>query len=364
MDLWNLFPNEIVYQIFSYFGNITDVISLMKTCQRFRSIIKVSTKNLKSDKLCTVNILNFNGFHQLIKSNERCLLQIKKKTLPVLSTLNLHSANFYLGEFVALSDFEEIALGTLSALNLIEKCKIIARYNGRFIAIILEKGKLMFVGFFEKEHLCFRNLLNELSVLYPDITIYSSNDVLTGMILYHHKNISMIVIDEKAVLLGKMMKRFLQDGDFGLINPKQLPSKNNHRLSVYTSMLADIGLAYNSLLSMILCIYVKYHNLSYQGKIYPDLVLKEYFKISDELTYPQLYRDINKVSLLERDAPVSLLNKFNLNINYDSQKYNQIIKIVSLVYKIYRELTIQEGERYFYTVSGSKRILQRKKNEM
>jgi hypothetical protein len=265
---------DISCEIISKITSLEDIITYRTTSKIFSEISKTCLENVNANVPTYLPIVFFANHPSLKRLGDQIYLQVTPKSLEILTTIpSLRAANLYLGK-LATENLQDVILLTLDLLNVERK---IPKVNFR-IAATTEKGENFFfflqgrrfmIHSYSDDH---SDLAAEIQSRYPELIHFNLEEMyptLLGFIDPNHPK-----------LLSDRLRRFLNEGNFGLIDPSQPPSSTNPPLSNCAKVLAEAGVAdYSNLISLILRYIEINHLREPENRLYwkPDQLINELF---------------------------------------------------------------------------------------
>lgn len=184
------------------------------------------------------------------------------------------------------------------------------------------------------------------------IQVIKVNSNLDPIILPHTGQFLM-----KFILLKKPMKEFLNNANFGLVNPTQPPSETNLPLSYYVKFIMDGAPAY--LLQNLFIIYVNYNQLHMKPIIKGDDLIKKCFEkpnLSLNVMNLSRFLTIIQSNSVDRSVTIEEMAELNFPNIVTIAEINNIKSITDNTRIIYRNLINYAKSQFnitYYATDGS-----------
>jgi hypothetical protein len=252
-DPFQNFPLDITCEIISNLTSLEDIITYRTTSKIFNEVSKSCLENVNANVPTYVPLVFFADHPHLQRLGDQIYLKVTPKSLEILTTIpSLRAANLYLGK-LANENFGDAILLILDLLNVGRK---LPQVNFR-IAAVDENGSLLLFFLQNYRFMLYPNdrpeLADKIQRQYPDLSYFNFEDLSP----YQRSDAGFT----RLRLMSDKLRRFLIEGNFGLVDPTQPPSPENPPLSEYTKLLAEGGLIGAVFITPIFIIYIAANQL-------------------------------------------------------------------------------------------------------
>ena len=260
MDPWDNIPIDAACEIISHLTNVADILNYMGTSTVFRELAGRCVVQLESSQYIEIPVAWLNNFPNLRRTGDqiRIVVNLEDISMNMVSLPQLREGNFIFRGVSEISkasaQAEREFLELLNRLGLDGKLpnanyRIMAPGN---IGIIVQGNQALVFGLYRQARI--RERFPQLNFVFPPEAIGQA-------------------------LMSSVLRSFLTEADFGLVDPTLPPSEFNPQLSF--DEIARTGVIDYRLLSLILTIYCRYHRLWIDNyMIVPDELLNRYFQQS------------------------------------------------------------------------------------
>lgn len=332
-DVWDLLPNEQVWEILSYITSLSDIINCLNVCRRFRYLIQAySTKITGKGLSCP--LIKLNSFRNLTTIDSNIFIDNSIFIPPKLIFARFLFPEHKLGSF---DSFLNASIKILTEIQLFNgDFKIFTQCDNVGVCILIQKGKIALLGFN-------RPKINPIKLYRTKMqnfikTIFEKDERLMffchdfGIYKFIHellpeKRISGVRTEDlPQKLIKTSVLRFISDNDFGLIEPQQSPyteinilrqmttlyadqspfPKWNNPLSDYLKELAASGLINANMLADLIYIYFVYHELFNGSIVNADDNIK--------ITFNEMIESYNKNQIFQKNFE-NIWKRTNIDIN-------------------------------------------------
>ena len=287
---WNLMPRDNACEIISHITNVGDIINFMKTSSTFINLAMICVKELTSEKLVSSPLSNFTGFTRLARSNENVLLLLEHiDNIAIITQLfRLVEANFYFAVNTE-TEFSDMVISIINGyLTPVEEVSAQGEVNtyrrsldNAMIRIIANIGKEAYAVIIDHNKIMLFMVQNPATNALKDTIASTFNPLVVEFYygkIYSGFNLPFGLMDN--------LTEFIQEGNFGLVEPSNPPSVVTNPTLKSQLKLIGSGFSSSALLTPLLAIYAIVNNLSLgQTKLIlsADDNIREHFqKVVDE----------------------------------------------------------------------------------
>jgi len=334
MDLQSLedLPTDAICEIINNMPELSleELVEYMTISKRLNQVIRQCLRHVNAQEKRIVPLEVFDGFSLLTDIQDNVILQVTPQNINVVRTLlSLRSANFLLVGFDDNLTATELLMTELSLSRKLPEVNFKIAYETPPFQVLFIQGDRYMIYPADEQ-----GLIELISLNYPELEYFSYESILTGTGFSANK------------LLSDRMRRFLIEGDFGLVDPSQPPGPNNLSLNEYTRVLGESGVATASSLILLFHLYIFNNQLvNMKIKWNPDQLMRELFRDSYLRTtrgdYPVQDLSFNQISGIIASATRITPNSFteySIPTPLDASAQQQIEQVIDLAQENMRAL--------------------------